>query len=64
MVMNEFLNFLTFIFEVNSCFIFQLYEICEMSSEIKAAAAQVTLAVPVNGRLTSRGTCVLCSTVS
>jgi hypothetical protein len=61
--MNQFWNFFTLIFEVNSCFIFQLYRIAytlyAMRSEIKAAAAQVTLAVPVNGSLMSRETCVL-----
>ena len=62
--MDEFLNFLTFIFEVSSSLIFQLQEIHETRSEIKAAAAQVTLALPVKGSLMSCGTCVLCITVS
>ena len=62
--MNEYLNFSNFIFEFNSSLIFQLQEIYEMRSEFKAAAAQVTLALPVKDSLMSRGTRVLCSTVS
>jgi hypothetical protein len=45
MIMNEFLNLLTFIFEVSISLIFQLKEIREMRSEIKAVAAQVTLSL-------------------